>query len=222
MPIIIQKTMDELKRIFHTQRTDSIIRSLTSAGILYEREGRGNSAAYAFTEPQSVLKLILISDYGFTPSRYLEAVCELFKGYFYGSRPYSRMFQKDIAEILDVHPDTISNWIKKFHKCGILAKGVYDDLIPVCYCSSFSIEGKREVVEITEEEYRRTKARISAALQKGISWTDAMHSCGNVFELKAECINGFYWNPLFNKIENEIITELEEIQNNYGKFYAEQ
>jgi len=220
MPIIIQKTIIELKQVFHAKRTDSVKRTLASAGITYTIAGQGKSAVYTFTEPQSVLKLILISDYGFPANRQLEQASQFFIGYFYGSRPYTRMFQKDIADLFGVCSNTVSNWIKKFHNCGILAKGVYDDLIPVCYCSSFSIEGKREVVEITEEEYRRTKARISAALQKGISWTDAILSCGNVFKLKAECINAFYWNPLLSKIQNEIKIELEELQNSYGKFYT--
>lgn len=89
-PIIIQKSVNELKQIFHTSRTDSIKRSMQSAGMNYQIEGRGGGAVYAFTEPQSVLKLLLISDYGFTPNRNLDKACELFKGYFLGRRPYTR------------------------------------------------------------------------------------------------------------------------------------
>ena len=132
--------------------TDSIKRSMQSAGMNYQIEGRGGGAVYAFTEPQSVLKLLLISDYGFTPNRNLDKACELFKGYFLGRRPYTRMFKKDIAEMLDVCADTVSRWIQNFYDSGLLAKGVYDDTLPTLYCTSFKVEETRHVAEITEFE----------------------------------------------------------------------
>ena len=200
-PIIIQKSVNELKQIFHTSRTDSIKRSMQSAGMNYQIEGRGEGAVYAFTEPQSVLKLLLISDYGFTPNRNLDKACELFKGYFLGRRPYTRMFKKDIAEML-------------------LAKGVYDDTLPTLYCTSFKVEETRHVAEITEEQYLQAKARYSAILMGGGTPEEAIkayHSItgGNVYALRAESINALKWNPLFDEIAAEIKDELEELENEF-------
>jgi hypothetical protein len=110
-PIIIQKTASELRQIFHTGRMDSIKRSMQSAKIDCRIEGRGGNAIYTFTEPQSVLKLLLISDYGFTPNRHLDKACKLFKGYFLGRRSYAQMFYVDIADMLDVCADTVSQFL---------------------------------------------------------------------------------------------------------------
>lgn len=219
-PIIIQKSVNELKQIFHTARTDSIKRSMQSAGMNYQIEGRGGGAVYAFTEPQSVLKLLLISDYGFTPNRNLDKACELFKGYFLGRRPYTRMFKKDIAEMLDVCADTVSRWIQNFYDSGLLAKGVYDDTLPTLYCTSFKVEETRHVAEITEEQYLQAKARYSAVLMGGGTPEDAIkayHSItgGNVYALRAESINALKWNPLFDEIAAEIKDELEELENEF-------
>lgn len=219
-PIIIQKSVNELKQIFHTSRTDSIKRSMQSAGINYQIEGRGGGAVYTFAEPQSVLKLLLISDYGFTPNRNLDKACELFKGYFLGHRPYTRMFKKDIAEMLDVCADTVSRWIQNFYNSGLLAKGIYDDTIPTLYCTSFTVDGERCLQEITEEQYLQAKARFSAALTSGGTQADAikaLHSVtgGNVYAQRAECINALKWNPLFDEIATEIKDELEELENEF-------
>lgn len=216
--IVIQKSVDEMKAIFGTSRMDSIKRSMQSAGIDYKAEGRGGSAVYTFTEPQSVLKLLLISDYGFTPNRSLDKACELFKGYILGYRPYARMFKKDIAEMLDICADTVSRWIQNYYASGLLAKGIYDDTIPAHYCTSFKVNGKRYVAEITEEQYLQAKARYSAVLTGGGTTADAIkayHSVtgGNVYAQRAERINGFNWNPLFDEIAAEIKEELEEISN---------
>lgn len=219
-PIIIQKTASELKQIFHTGRMDSIKRSMQSAKIDYRIEGRGGNAIYTFTEPQSVLKLLLISDYGFTPNRHLDKACELFKGYFLGRRSYAQMFYVDIADMLDVCADTVSRWIQNFYNSGLLAKGIYDDTIPTLYCTSFTVDGERCLQEITEEQYLQAKAKFSAALTSGGTQADAikaLHSVtgGNVYARRAECINALKWNPLFDEIAAEIKDELEEINNGF-------
>jgi len=219
-PIIIRLTIGDLKSIFLTERPDSIKRSLQSAAIAYELEGRGKGAVYTFTYPQSIFKLLMIKDYGFTPNRYMDTLFEFFKGYFFCTRPFARMFLKDIAEVLDVSEPTIRAWMHKFYDGGLLARGIKDGTSPICYCTSFKVDGKREVIAIKEEQYLQANARYSAALAGGATQLEANKARrsvtgGNVFALQAEAINALCWNALFDEIAFEFEFDIKEMKNQY-------
>lgn len=226
LPIIIKLTIGELKSIFLTERPDSIKRSLQSAGVDYELEGRGKAAVYTITDPQSIFKLLMIKDFGFAPNRYLDTLFELFKGYYFGARPFARMFLKDVAEVLDISEPTLNAWMQKFYDRGLLTRGIKDGNSPICYCTSFKVDGKREVTEIEEKQYLLANARYSAALANGATqWkaNEARRSVtgGNVFALQAEAINVLCWNPLFDEIACEFEFDIKEIENDYEHIYSE-
>lgn len=169
-------TRAELKEIFHTDRTDSIKRSLTRAGYAFKSGGRGKGywiEITALPSPPTPFEVFARREFDCGPQTDFKAMETHFFLLFYEPE-YQFLPSNHQAKYLGenyqltVSDHSLRNWQRFLIDKNWIAK----DKSKVKY---FLCRKGKPPYEITEEEYKKAWHKYFSLCQKGIDRSTALH-----------------------------------------------
>lgn len=179
--IVTTYTQPQMVEIFNTTRMDSIKRSLNRLGYKYEVEGRGKKALFHITETPSDFRAFAINELGFAPQTNFEAL-EAFMMAYFCDENFCNLMVVDMVETLkanyeiEVSQPTLGRWIKKMEEMGLTHASIGD----FSYFSTFAVEGERETVEITEQQFKDAWSAYWTEWHKDHNYNDAFAAMAKV------------------------------------------
>lgn len=159
----------ELVEMFHTDRLDSIKRSLTRQGYEFEMLKNGKNAQMKIIKAPNMFKVFCIEELGISAQSDFHMLRNFFYYFFcddeFQQLPVAEMERVLAADGRAISYKTIAKWISYLEEKGIIYRSITEY---VYYCS---ISGK--AVEITKEEYLKAWEVFRNTLKNTRDWNEA-------------------------------------------------
>ena len=199
-------TKDDLVKEFHTDRMDSIKRSLDRLGYKYETNKKnGKNLRLTITKLPNMFKAFCISELGI-PAQSDFRLLRNFFYYFFCDEEFQQLPIGEMERILEaegkkISRQTISKWIEFFK-----SKNIINESQEYLYFATIKTDISTESLRITKEEYVEAWKRYWNIRREGGSYNEAFNAMcgvngGVVFKKPMIEENGFYNNLLDSLVE---------------------
>lgn len=206
MLTIATYTKADLINEFHTDRIDSIKRSLTRLGYEFETNGKnGKNLRLTITKAPNMFKTFCVSELGI-PAQSDFRILRNFFYYFFCDEEFQQLPVGEMERVLEsegkkVSRQTIAKWIEFFK-----SKNIVRESQEYLYFATIKTEFSTESLKITKEEYTEAWKRYWNIRREGGSYNEAFNEMcrvngGVVFKKPMIEENGFYSSLIDSLVE---------------------
>lgn len=206
MLTIATYTKQDLVNEFHTERIDSIKRSLTRLGYEFETNGKnGKNLRLTITKAPNTFKTFCVSELGIPAQSDFRILRDFFY-YFFCDEEFQQLPVEEMARVLErdgkaISRQTISKWIQFLENKNIINKSQ-----ECLYFATIATDISKEALEITREEYLKAWQVYWNIRREGGSYNEAFNAMcsvngGAVYKKPMIEENGFYSSLIDSLVE---------------------